>query len=79
MYRSPNIIRILKSIRIRWAGHVAIMEEGRSSLKKFIGKLTRRIFIGRPGRRWVENVRMDLKEIGFSTRNWLDSAQDRDY
>ena len=55
------------------------MEEARSSFKILIGKPTEKMPLGRPRRRWKDNIRMDLKEIGFSTNNWVDSAQDRDY
>ena len=55
------------------------MEEGRSSVKILSGKPTRKILLGWPRRRWEENIRMNLKEIGISTRNWIDLAQYRDY
>jgi hypothetical protein len=76
LYRSPNIlvVRMIKFRRLRWAGHVARMEEGRSAFKIVSGKPT-----GRPRCRWEDNIRIDLKEIGINTRNWVDSAQDRDY
>ena len=70
---------MIKSRRLRWAGHVARMEEGRSAFKILTGKLTGKRPLGRPGRRWEDNIRMDLEDIGINTRNWLDSAQDRDY
>ena len=75
LYRSPNIVRVIKSRRLRWAGHVARMEESRSSLKILIGKPTGKRPLGRPRRRWEDNIRIDLKSYG----NWVDSAQDRDY
>ena len=55
------------------------MEEGRSAFKNLTGKSTGKSPLGRPRRRWEDNVRMDLKEIGINTKNWVDSAQDRDY
>ena len=55
------------------------MEEGRSAFKMFAGKPTGRRPLGRPRRRWEGNIRMDLEEIGISTGNWVDSAQDRNY
>ena len=70
---------MIKSRRLRWAGHVARMEEGRSSLKILTGTLAGKRPLGRPRHRWVDNIRMDLKEIGINTRNWVYSAQDRDY
>ena len=79
MYRSPNIASVIKSRRLRWAGHVARMEEGRSAFKILIGKPTGKRSLGRPRRRWEDNIRLDLEEIGINTRSWVDSAQDRDY
>ena len=65
--------------RLRWPGHVARMEEGRSALKKLTATPVRKRRLGRPRRRWEDNIRMDLKEISINTRDWIDSAQDRDY
>ena len=62
---------------MRWARHVARMEEGRSAFKILTGKPTGPL--GMPRRRWEDNIRMDLEEIGISARIWVDSAQDRDY
>jgi hypothetical protein len=77
-YRSPNIVRLIKSKRIRWAGHAARMEEGRSALRS---KPTEKRPLGRPQRRWEDNtsITMDLKEIGINSRNCVDSAQDTYY
>jgi hypothetical protein len=69
-------VRVIKSRRLRWAGHVVRMEESSSSFK--ILTPTGNRLLGRPRRRWEDNIRMDLKEIGINTRNWVDSAQDRD-
>ena len=55
------------------------MEKGTSSFKILTGKPTGKRPLGRPRRRWEDNIRMDLKEIGINTRSWVDSAQDRDY
>jgi hypothetical protein len=79
LYRSPNIVKLIKSRRLRWAGHVARMEEGRNALKILTGKPTGKRPLGRPRRRWEDNIRMDLEKIGISAGNWVDSAQDRDY
>ena len=68
-----------KSRRLRWAGNVARMEKGRSSLKILTGKPTGKRPLGRPRRKWEDNIRMDLEEIGINTGNWVDSAQDRNY
>jgi hypothetical protein len=70
---------VIKSRILRWAGHVARMEEGRSAFKILTGTPAGKIPLGRPRRRWEDNIRMDLTEIGNSTRNWVDLAQDRDY
>ena len=66
MYCLPNIVRITKSSRLRWAGLVARMEEDRSALKILTGKPTGMKPLRRP--RWKDNVRIDLKEIGVSAR-----------
>ena len=79
MYRSPNIVRVIKSRRLRWAGHVDRMEEGRSAFKILTGKPTGKRPLGRPGCRWEDNIRMDLEDICISAGNWVDSAQDRNY
>ena len=69
---------MIKSRRLRWDGHVARMEEGRSYFKILTGKPTGKRPLGRPRRRWEDNIRMDLKAISVNTRKWVDSAQDRD-
>ena len=61
------------------AGHVARMEESRSSFKIVTGRPTGKRPLGRPRRRWEDNIRMDLEDIGINSDNWVDSAQDRDY
>ena len=66
---------MIKSRRLRWAGHVARMEEGRSAFKILKGKPTGKM----PWRRWEDNIRMDLEEIVINAGNWVDSAQDRNY
>ena len=69
MYRSPNIVRAIKSRRLRWAGHLARMEEGRSVLKILIGKPTGKSPLGRSRIRWEHNIRMDLEEISINEGN----------
>ena len=68
-----------KSRRLRWAGHVARIEEGRRAFKILTGKPTEKRPLGRPRRRWEVNIRMDIEEIDINSGNWIDSAQDRDY
>ena len=68
---SPNIVRMIKSRRLRWAEHVARMEESRSAFKILTGKP--RGPLGRPRCRWEDNIRMDLEEIGINAGNWVDS------
>ena len=79
MYRSPNIVRVIKSRRLRWARHVGRMEEGRSAFKILTGKPTGKRPLERPRRRWEDNIGMDLEEMGINAGNWVDSAQDRNY
>ena len=71
------IVMVIKSRRLRWADRVARMKEGTSDFKILTGKPTGKRPLGRPRRSWQENIRMDLKEIGINTKNWVDSAQDR--
>ena len=73
------VVRVIKSRRLRWAGHVARMEEGRSAYKILTGKPTGKRPLGSPRRRLEDNIRMDLKETDINTRNWVDSAQHRGY
>ena len=68
MYRLPNIIRVIKSRRLRWAGHVGRIEEGRTAFKILAGKPTGKKPLGRPRCRWEDNIRMVSKEIGINTR-----------
>ena len=64
LYRSPNIVRVIKSRGSKWVGHVPRLQEGRSTLKILTGKPTGKTPWGRPRRRWEDNIRMDLEEIG---------------
>jgi hypothetical protein len=79
LYRPPNIVRLIKYRRLRWAGHIAGIEEGRSAFKILTSKPARKRALRGPRRRWEDDIKMDLKEIGINTRNWVDLAQDRDY
>jgi hypothetical protein len=69
---------MIKSRRMRWAGHVAPMGEKRNAYKILVGKLEGKRPLGRPRRRWVGNIKMDLIEKGFYGMDWIDQAQDRD-
>ena len=64
LYCSPNIVRVIKSRRMRWAGYVARMEEGRGVNKVLVGKPDGKRPLGRPRRRWEDNIKMDLQEVG---------------
>ena len=75
-YRLPYIVRLIKCRRLRWAGRVVRMEEVRSAFKILTDTPAGKRPLGKPGCRWNENIRVDLKEIGIGTRNWVDSAQD---
>ena len=78
LYCSPNIVRVIKSGRMRWAGHVARMGEERGVYRVLVGKLEGRRPLGRPRRRWEDNIRMDLQEVGCGYMDWIGLAQDRD-
>ena len=79
LYCSPNIVRVIKSRRLRWVGHVGRIEEGRGAFRILTCRPTGKIPLGRPRRRWEDDIRMDLEGVGMNTRNWFDSAQDRNY
>jgi hypothetical protein len=64
LYSSPNIIRVIKSRRMRWAGHVARMGEKRFAYRILVGKPEGRRPLGRLRRRWEDNIKMDLQEVG---------------
>jgi len=78
LYYSPNIVRAIKSRRMRWAGHVARMGEERRVCRVLVGKPEGRRPLGKPRRRWVDNIRMDLQEVGCGYMDWIGLAQDRD-
>jgi hypothetical protein len=77
LYSSPSIIRMINSRRMRWAGHVARIGEKRNAYRILVGKPEGRRPLGRPRCRWVDNVKMDLREIGWDGENSIDLAQDR--
>ena len=78
LYSSPNIVWVIKSRRMRWAGHVARMGEERGVYRVLVGKPEGKRPLGRPRRRWVDNIRTDLQEVGCGYMNWIGLAQDRD-
>jgi PAS domain-containing protein len=78
LYSSPSIIRIMKARRIRWTGHVARMGENRNAYRLLVRKPDGRRHLGRPRRRWLDNIRMDLVEVGLGDVDWIGLAQDRD-
>ena len=78
LYSSPNIVRVIKSRRMRWAGHVARMCEERAVYRVLVGKPEGKRPMGRPKRRWAYNIKMDLQEVGCVYRDWIRLAQDRD-
>jgi hypothetical protein len=78
LYSSPSIVRVIKARRMIWAGHVARMGEVRGVYNILVGRPEGRRPLGRPRRRWEDNMKMDLREIGFGDVDWIHRAQDRD-
>jgi hypothetical protein len=74
---SPNIVRVIKSRRMRWAGHVARMGEGRGVHRVLVGRSEGKRPLRRHRRRWEDNIKMDLTEIGIDGANWIQLTQDR--
>jgi hypothetical protein len=77
-YSSRNIIRVMKSRRLRWAGHVARMGERIGAYRALVGKPEERRPLRRPRRRWEDNIKMDLREVGWGGMDWINLAQVRD-
>jgi transcription termination factor 2 len=77
LYSSPNIVRVIKSRRLRWARHVARMGEGKGAYRVLVGRPEGKRPLGRPRRRWKDNIKMGLREIGIDGANWIQLAQDR--
>jgi hypothetical protein len=77
LYSSPSIVRVLKARRMRWAGHVAHMGEVRGAYNILVGRPEGRRPLGRPRRRWEDNIKMDLRDIGFGDVDWIHWTQDR--
>ncbi|KAJ4446906.1 hypothetical protein ANN_13607 [Periplaneta americana] len=78
LYSSPDIIRNIKFRRLKWAGHVARMGESRNAYRVLVGGPEGKRPLGRPRRRWEDNIKMDLREVGYDDREWINLAQDRD-
>ena len=78
LYSLPNIARVVKSRRMRWAGHVALMGEGRGMYRVLVGKPEGKRPLGRPICRWEDNIKMDLQEVVGSCGDWTELAEDRD-
>jgi hypothetical protein len=74
LYSSPSIVRVIKSRRMRWAGHVACMGEGRVVYRVLVGKPGGKRSLRRPRRRWEDNIRMDLWEVGCGCVDWMELA-----
>jgi len=78
LYSSPNIVLVIKSRRMRWTGHVARMGEERGVYRVLVGKPEGMRLMGRPRRRWVDNIRMDLQEVGCVYMDWIGLVLDRE-
>ena len=78
LYSSPNIVWVIKSRRMRWAGHVGRMGEGRGVYRVLVEKPEGKRPLGRRRRRWVDNIRMDLQDVGCGYMDWIGLAQDRE-
>jgi hypothetical protein len=78
LYPSPTLVRVINSIRMRWAGHVARMGEGKGVYRVLVGKPEGKRPLWRPRCRWEDNNKIDLQEVGCGGRDWIELAQDRD-
>ena len=78
LYSLLNIVRVVKSRRMRWAGRVARMGEDRGVHRVLVGKPEGKRPLGTPRRRWEDNIKMDLQEVGGGRGDWMELAQDRD-
>jgi len=77
LYFSPNIVRVIKSRKMRWAGHVARMGEGRGVYRVLVRKHGGKRPLGKPRRRWEDNIKLDLQEVGCGGMDWIELAHDR--
>jgi hypothetical protein len=78
LYSTPNIIRVIKSRIMRWAGHVTRMGEKRGTYRILVGRPEGRRPLGKPRRRWEYNIKMDLQDVGWVGMDWIELAQNRD-
>jgi hypothetical protein len=78
LYSLPNTVRVVKSRRMRWAGYVAHMGEERGMHRVLVGKPEGKRPLGRPRRRWEDNIKIDFQKVGGGRRDWMELAQDRD-
>ena len=69
LYCSPNIVRVIKSRRMRWTGHLVRMGERRGVYRVLVGNPERKIPLGRPKRRWQDNIKMDVQEVGCGAKD----------
>ena len=79
LYSSPNIIRNLKSRRLRWAGHVARMDQFRNAYRVLVGKPESKRPLRRPRRTWEDDIKMDLREVGCDPRDWIALTENRNH
>jgi hypothetical protein len=78
LYSLPNIVRVVKSRRMRWAGHVARMGEARDVHRVLVGRPEEKSPLGKPRRRWEDNIKMHLQKVGGGRGDWMELAQDRE-
>jgi len=78
LYSSPKIVRVIKSRKMRLAGHVERMGKRRNVYRVLVGKREGKRPLGIPRRRWGDNIKMDLQEVGYGIMDWIELAQDRD-
>jgi len=76
LYCSPNIIQLIRSRRMRWAGHVALIGEKRSVYRVFVGKTEGKRQLGRPKHRWENNIKLNIQEVGCEVMDWIDLDQE---